>query len=163
MMGKVKYIEAGQIVNTHGVRGEVRIVSWLDSPELLRSIRKFYIDENPVRVRASRVYKNGVIASLEGFDDLNAAMALKSKSVWIDRDDVALPEGGFFYADIFGTRVVTEGGEELGTLTDVIELPANHVYVVKGKREYLIPAVPAFILNTDVDGGVITVRMIEGL
>ena len=150
-------------MNTHGVRGEVRIVSWLDSPELLRSIRKFYIDENPVRVRASRVYKNGVIASLEGFDDFNAAMALKTKSVWIDRDDVTLPEGGFFYADIFGARVVTEDGEELGTLTDVMELPANNVYVVKGERECLIPAVPAFILNTDVDGGVITVRMIEGL
>ena len=162
-MEKAKYIEAGQIVNTHGVRGEVKIMSWLDSPEFLRSFHTLYLDGVPVEVLSARVQKNFVIAALEGITDINAAMTLKNKTVCIDRDDAALPEGTFFLADILGAKVVTEAGEELGVLTDVLERPGNNVYVVRGETERLIPAVPEFILRTDVENGVITVRLIEGM
>ena len=165
-MKKSQYIEAGQIVNTHGVRGEVKIFSWLDSPEYLKSFTTLYLQggKRPVKVRAARVHKEFVIAALEGVEDVNAAMALKNEVVLIDRDDAALPEGTFFFSDLFGARVVSDAGEELGTLEDVLERPGNNVYVVRGgERERLIPAVPEFIVDTDVEHGVVTVHLIEGL
>ena len=167
-MERSQYIEAGQIVNTHGVRGEVKILSWLDSPEYLKSFATLYLREGdhqiPVKVNAARVHKQFVIAALEGVEDVNAAMALKNEPVFIDRDDAALPEGAFFFSDLFGAHVVSDAGEELGTLTDVLERPGNNVYVVRdGERERLIPAVPEFIVNTDVENGVVTVHLIEGL
>ena len=167
-MKKSQYIEAGQIVNTHGVRGEVKILSWLDSPEYLKSFATLYVRDGdhkrPVKVRAARVHKQFVIAALEGVADVNAAMALKNEVVFIDRDDAALPEGTFFFSDLFGAHVVSDAGGELGTLTDVLERPGSNIYVVNGGgREWLIPAVPEFIRSTDVENGVITVHLIEGL
>ena len=162
-MKKSKYIEAGQIVNTHGIHGEVKIQPWVDSPEFLRKFKTLYIRNAPVKVRSARVHKGSVIASLEGVDDVNAAMALKNQTVYIDRADAHLPKGTFFLADILGARVVTEDGKELGRLDDVLDLPANRVYVVEGEQEYLIPAIPEFIRDTDIENGVITVHMIEGM
>ncbi len=162
-MEKEKYLEAGKIVNTHGVRGEVKIMPWADSPEFIRKMKTLYINGEAVRVSASRVHKGFVLAKLEGVDDVNTAMALKNKTVHIARKDVKLPKGSFFIADIIGAKVVTEDGTELGTLADVMEMPAQNIYLVKGEREIMIPAVDEFILNTDVKNGVITVRLIEGM
>ena len=158
-----QYLEIGQIVNTHGIRGEVRIQPWADSPEFLLRFKTFYIDGAPVRVRAARVHKGCVIALFDGVEDVNAAMGLKNKTLCIDRADARLPKGSFFLADILGARVVTEDGAELGALADTLDLPGQRVYVVRGEREHLIPAVPEFILHTDADAGVITVRLIEGM
>ena len=93
---KEKYIEAGEIVNTHGVRGEVKIMPWTDTPEFLRAIKTLYVEGRPVRVLSSRIHKGALLASLEGVEDVNAAMRLKGKRVSIDRDDARLPEGRFF-------------------------------------------------------------------
>lgn len=162
-MEKPQYIQAGQIVNTHGVRGEVKIVPWTDSPEFLQKFKTLYLGNAPVKVLSSRVHKGFLIAALEGVGDVTAALALKNKTVYIDRTDARLPEGTFFLADILGAGVVTDAGKELGTLADVLDLPGQRVYVVKGGQEHLIPAVPEFILNTDVENGVITVHLIEGM
>lgn len=162
-MGKSQYLEAGRIINTHGLRGKVKIEVWADSPEFLRAFKTLYIGSRAVAVRSSRVHSGFVIAAFEGVEDINAAMALRGKVVRIDRADVSLPEGRVFVADLIGARVVSDTGAELGTLTDVWERPANNVYVVKGEREVLIPEVPEFILSLDADNGVITVRLIDGL
>ncbi len=162
-MEKNQYLEIGQIVNTHGIRGEVRIQPWADSPEFLLRFKTFYIDGAPVRVRAARVHKGCVVALFDGVEDVNAAMGLKNKTLCIDRADARLPKGSFFLADILGARVVAEDGTEIGTLADTLDLPGQRVYVVRGEREHLIPAVPEFILRTDADAGVITVRLIEGM
>lgn len=162
-MEKEKYLEAGQIVNTHGVRGEVKIMPWADSPEFLLKFKTIYINGEGRRVQAARVHKGAVLAKLEGVDDVNAAMALKNKTVYIARKDAKLPKGHFFISDIIGAKVVTEEGTQLGTLADVMEMPAQNIYLVKGEREIMIPAVEEFILNTDVKNGVITVRLIEGM
>ena len=163
MTEKKQFLEAGRIVNTHGVRGEVKIQPWADSPEFLKDFGTLYIDGAPVKVRSARVHKGCVIASLEDIDDVNGAMRLKGKLVSIDRRDAKLPEGGYFSQDIIGARVVDENGAEVGTLAEVLNLPGSDVYVVRGEREILIPAVPQFILSRDIDAGVITVRMMEGL
>ena len=163
MTEKKQFLEAGRIVNTHGVRGEVKIQPWADSPEFLKDFGTLYIDGAPVKVRSARVHKGCVIASLEDIDDVNGAMRLKGKLVSIDRRDAKLPEGGYFIQDIIGARVVDETGAEVGTLAEGLNLPGSDVYVVRGEREILIPAVPQFILSRDIDAGVITVRMMEGL
>ena len=160
---KERFIEVGEIVNTHGVRGEVKILPWTDSAEFLAAFRTLYIDGRPVKVRSSRVHKQTVLASLEGVEDVNAAMRLKGRRVFIDRADAKLPEGGYFIQDIIGAEVVTEAGESIGKLAEVMDAPASMIYVVRGERERLIPAVPEFILKTDADAGIITVRLIEGM
>ena len=160
---KKEFLEAGKIVNTHGVRGEVKIQPWADSAEFLRGFHTLYLDGAPVRVLRSRVHKNMLIAALEGVDTVDAAMVLKNKILSIRREDARLPEGHFFLQDILGALVVDEAGTELGVLADVLDTPRHQVYVVRGEREILIPAVPAFILRTDTEAGRITVRLIEGM
>ncbi len=157
-----RFLEAGKIVNTHGVKGEVRIQPWADSADFLLGFELFYIDEKPVRLLGGRVHKNSVIAVLEGVDDVNLAMKLKGKTVFIDRSDVSLRKADF-HSGYYRAAVRDEKGGTLGTLKDVLELPAGNVYVVEGEREILIPAVPEFILSTDVEGHTITVRLIEGM
>ncbi len=158
-----KYLEAAKIVNTHGIKGELKLEPWADNAEFLKGFKFLYIDGKPVKVVSSRVHNGFLIAKLEGVDDVNAAMPLKNKVVSIDRDDAKLPKGSFFLGDLIGASVVTETGEALGKLTDVLEMPAHNVYVVTGEREILIPAVPEFVLKTDASAGVVTVRLIEGM
>ena len=162
-MEKKQYIEAGRIVNTHGVAGEVKIEVWLDSPQFLKSFKRCFIDRREVKLLSARVHKGFLIVKLEGVEDVYAAMALKGRTVFIDRADARLPKGAFFLQDIIGASVVDESGSEIGKLVDVMETPASNVYVVKGEREHLIPAVPEFILSTDADNGIITVHLIEGM
>ncbi len=156
-------LECGKIVNTHGIRGEVKIQPWADSPEVLCALPALYIDGAPVALRSARVHKGNVIALLEGVSGVDQAMLLKNKVVWLNRDDLRLPEGTFFLADLMGLRVVDEEGQELGILNEVLSPSRQQVYVVKGDRELMIPAVPQFILETNVAGGYIKVRLIEGM
>ena len=159
-----RYLEAGVIVNTHGVRGEVRIQPWADSPRFLASIKKLYIDKKPVNVISARVHKSAVIAALDGVFDLDSAIKLKNKTVSIDREEVRLAEGQYFVADLVGLRVIDAAtGEDIGVLTEVLTRPANDVYVVKGEREILIPAVAEFLIETNIDAGFVLVRIIEGM
>ena len=162
-MDKQRFIEAGKIVNTHGVRGEVKIQVWLDSPEFMKKFKTVYIDEKPVKMLSARPHKDMLIASLEGIDDVNAAMCLKNKTVYIDRKDARLPRGTYFLQDIMGAAVIDEDGNEVGKLVDIMETPASTIYVVRGETEHLIPAVPEFVLKTDADRGIIKVHLIEGM
>ena len=160
---KKQYLEAGRIVNTHGVRGEVKIEPWADDAAFLTRFKRFYMDGKPVKVLSCRVHKTMCIAALEGIGDVNAAMPLKGKVVFIDRDDAKLPKGTVFLQDILGARVVDEAGAEFGVLEDVVPAPAASVFVIRGEREILVPDVPAFVLDKDADNGVVTVRLIDGM
>ena len=163
-MEKNAFIEAGRIVNTHGVQGEVKIEVWLDSPKFFKSFKRLYTaGGQELKVLSARTHKDFVIVKLAGVEDVNAAMALKNKVVSIRRSDAALPHGAFFLQDILGAKVVDEDGREIGVLEDVMETPASNIYVVKGETEHLIPAVPEFIKKTDADAGLITVHLIEGM
>ena len=156
-------IEAGKIVNTHGVAGEVKIEVWLDSPTFMKSFKRLFLGERELAVESARVQKGFLLCKLAGVDDLNAAMALKGRTVSIAREDAKLAPGEFFLQDIIGARVLDEQGREIGTLVEILERPASNIYVVRGETEHLIPAVPAFIVNTDPENGIVTVRLIEGM
>ena len=158
-----EFLDCGQIVNTHGIRGEVRIVPWADSPEFLCQFSTLYLDGAPRRVLSSRVHKGSVIAKLDGVDTVEEAMLLRDKTVQISRADAKLRSGTFFLADIIGLTVVDEVGKTLGTLKEVLSPSVQQVYVIEGEREIMIPAVPEFILETNIAGGYIKVRLIEGM
>ena len=162
-----QYLEIGKITNAHGVMGEVKVQPWCDSPEFFCQFKTLYVDEThwPVKVERARPHKNMVIVKLEGVTDMNGALALRNAVLHIDRKDVNLPEGSFFLADIEGLEARdAQTGEVLGKIAEVLTLPANNVYVIRGgKRELMIPAVPAFVAETNVEGGFIRVNMIEGI
>lgn len=162
-----QFLEVGKVTNVHGLMGEVRVQPWADSPEFLCQFRTLYVDEAhfPMKVERARVHKNMVIIKFEGPTDVPSAMSLRNAILYIDRADAKLPEGAFFLADIYGLEVRDAAtGAALGKVADVLTLPANNVYVVRGgERELMIPAVPQFIAETNVEGGYLRVNMMEGL
>ena len=159
-----RFLEAGKIVNTHGTHGEVKIQPWADSPDFVAGFKLIYIDGEPVELLTARVHKGCVIAALEGVSSFEDAIRLKNKTVCIDRSDVQLGGGRHFIADLIGLRALDANtGEQFGIVSDVLKLPANDVYVVVGERETLIPAVPDFIREVNIESGYISIRVIEGL
>jgi len=158
-----EFLEAGKIVNTHGVNGEVKIQPWADSPEFLLEFTHVYIDNKPVKILSSKVHKNSLIARLDLADNIDDAIHLKDKVIYIKRMDAKLEPGAFFIQDIIGLPVVTNDGQSLGILEDVLPMPAHRVLVVQGDREYLVPDVPAFVLEKNLEDGYIKVSLIEGL
>jgi 16S rRNA processing protein RimM len=159
---KERFLDAGEIVNTHGIRGEVKILPWADGPEFLTEFDVLYIDGKPVEVESSRVHKTMVLAKLHGVDDVNEAQKLRGKVVKIDRSDLELAEDAVFIADLIGLPVFS-GDEEIGKVADVLTMPGNDVYVVRGAHEYMIPAVREFLEEVNVDEGFVRVKLIEGM
>ncbi len=162
---KQERIAVGTIVNAHGIRGEVKLNPVGFDPAFLAEFDRFSIGGKETEVRASRVHKSVLLLTLPGVEDMDAALALKGKTVEIYADDVELPEGEYFDVELEGCTVLDDAtGEELGKLKRVLHYPAHKVYEVKGAREYLIPAVPqVFIASVDIDGGVVRVHNMKGL
>ena len=158
-----RFIEAGEIVSTHGIRGEVKILPWADGPEFLLDFDTFYLGGKAYAVTAARIHKTCVLAKLADIDTPEAAMALRGKVICVDRSGVDLPEGTVFIADLLGCRVLDDSGNEIGLIADVLTMPSSDVYVVKGEYEYMIPAVNAFILSTDMERNEMQVKLIEGM
>ena len=162
-----QYLEVGKITNVHGLHGEVRVQPWADSPEFLCQFSTLYVGNThwPIKVMGARTHKGMAILHLEGLTDVNGALAMRGAVLYIDRNDAHLPEGTFFLADLMGLEVRdVKTGAVLGKIADVLTLPANNVYVVRGgQRELMIPAVPQFIKETNIDQGYLSVEMMEGL
>ena len=157
-----QYLETGEIGATHGLRGEVKVYPWADSPDFLLEFDEFRIDGTDYAVEQSRVQKNCVLLKLRGVDTVEQAMTLRGKVVEFDRTGVELEEG-WFIADLIGLRVRTEG-REIGEIKDVLQYPGNDVWVVRGDgKEYMIPAVPAFVRTVSIDEGYADVTLIEGM
>ena len=162
---KQEWIQVGRIVNAHATRGEVRVQPVRRSPQFLTRCKTFYLDGRPVTPTANHVHKSLVLMKFPGVDDMNAALALKEKPLYIRRDDITLPPGEYFDEELLGMEVRdADSGELLGTLTAVDAYPASKVYTVRGQREYLIPAVPeVFIRSVDVAGNRMEVHILEGM
>ena len=162
---KQELIPVGTIVNAHGIRGEVKLNPVGFDPAFLAEFDRFNIGGKETAVCSARVHKSVLLLTLPGVEDMDAALALKGKSVCIYAEDVELPEGEYFDVELEGCTVVDDATDEaLGKLTRVLHYPAHKVYEVKGEREYLIPAVPqVFIAAVDIDAGVVRVHMMKGL
>ena len=157
---RLEFIEAGEIVTTHGVRGEVKVLCWLDDPEYLVDFARVRVGGKDYAVKSCRVQKTCNLMALEGVDTMEAAQALRGKTVEIYREDV--DPDVIFAAELVGVEVFADG-VSIGKITDVLDYPGNSVYVVTGEHEYMIPAVKQFVLETNIDAGTMQVRLIEGM
>ena len=164
---KKEYLEAGKIVTTHGIRGEVKIMPYTDSPDLLAEFDRLFMgkEHREVNIERSRVFKNTVIAKIEGVDTPEEAEKLRNKVLYMHRDDLELDDDTYFIQDLIGLEVRDADTDEVyGKIADVMQTGANDVYVIKGNdREYLVPAIADVVISTDVDGGVMTIRPLDGL
>jgi len=157
---KLQFLEAGEIVTTHGVRGEMKILPWADGPEFLTEFDRVRIGGADYKVESCRIQKTCNLLKVQGVDTMEDAQALRGKTVEVYRCDA--PADMIFVAELIGMRVLADG-EEIGKITDVLDYPGNKVYVVSGKHEYMIPAVRQFILSTDMENEVMQVKLIEGM
>ena len=132
-------------------------------PAFIAGFDTLYIDGRPRAVASSRVHKGMLIVRFADVEDVNDAMTLKNKTVYFAREDAKLPKGRFFLADLIGADVIDEAGRPVGKLTEVLDLPAGAVYVVQGEVEHTIPAVPEFILETNIEEHFLRVHLIEGM
>ena len=158
-------IKVGHIVNAHGIRGEVRVQPIGQDPAFLTQFKTFYVDGAPVSPTANHVHKSLVLMKFPGVDDMNAALSLKEKDLYIRRSDAHLPKGVYFDAELLGMTVCNAAtGAEIGKIIRIDSYPAHKVYTVRGQREYLIPAVPeVFVKSVDLDADRMDVHMMEGL
>ena len=164
------YLEVGKIVSTHGIKGEVRVDPWCDGPAFLKQFKTLYYDKNgarPVAVKACRPHSNIAILKLEGVDTVEAAAALRNKVLFMARADASLPDDHFFIQDLIGCRVCDADAPEkqYGVLTDVSTTGANDVWHVTDDsgKEYLLPAIPPVVIDTDIDNERILIRPLTGI
>ena len=157
---KLQFVKAGEIVTTHGVRGEVKVLCWLDDPAMLCEFDRCRIGGKEYVMDQVRIQKTCNLVKLHGIDTMEAAQAMRGQIIELYREDI--DDEVIFADELKGVEVFAEG-ESIGKIADVLDYPGNAVYVVKGKYEYMIPAVKAFILNTDVDANRMEVRLLEGM
>ena len=154
---KLPYIEAGEIVTTHGVRGEVKVLSWLDSPEMLCEFDRCRISGREYVMDSVRVQKTCNLVKLRGVDTMEEAQKLRGKTMELYREDISDEL-------IFASELeVYADGACIGKIKEVLDYPGNSVYVVQGEREYLIPAVKEFILSTDLERNQMQVKLLKGM
>lgn len=172
-MAKQKYLECGKAVSTHGVRGTLRLESYCDTPEKLAKMRRLYRRNSAgeyilMKVRAASVQKNMVLCTFEDITTLDEAIPYKGVVFYADREDLKLPNGEHFIADMLGLNVIDADSREIyGTLAEVITPSGRNVYVVDDVRggQFMIPAVDEFVKNIETDGekAGIYVKLIEGM
>ncbi len=160
-------IEIGEVVNTHGIRGEIKLNPWTDSLDALEDYDTFYMkrgnDTVILRAQSVRIHKNCAIIKIKGVDDMTTAETFRGKTLFVERDE-KLPEGRYYIADLIGLTVMTDDGT-FGVVKDVFQTGANDVYEVKqenGKMVYL-PAISQVVQEINVAEGFIKVVIPDGL
>ena len=163
-----QFLETGKITGTHGLKGEVRVQPWADSPEFLADFEELYLDNGnkKLEITSARVHKNMLIMKIRGVDTIEEADKLRNKVLYMNRDDVELEEGAYFIQDLIGLDVIDDDtGERLGRLDDVSETGANDVYHVKTDdgREVLIPVIPDVVREISPEQGFVRIFKMKGL
>ncbi|MDO4155815.1 MAG: ribosome maturation factor RimM [Oscillospiraceae bacterium] len=162
------YLEIGKIVTVHGLRGDVKVQPWCDSPEFLCAFPVLYLgkEKKEVEVLDARVQKNMAILRLDGYETVEQAEMLRNQMLYLHREDVELEDDTYFIQDLIGLDVLdADSGVSYGTLKDVLQTGANDVYVVQPEngKEVLIPAIPDVIVETNLEIGCMKIRPLEGL
>jgi 16S rRNA processing protein RimM len=168
-----KLFNVGKLVNTHGIRGEVKVVSQTDFPEVrfAEGSRLILVDPEkhvqvPVTVESARLHKNMYIVKLKEYDNINDVEKYKGWMLKVSEEHlIDLDEDEYYYHEIIGCRVITDEGKELGTITEILTPGANDVWVVKrpGGKQALLPVIDEVILKVDVPEKTVHVHIMEGL
>lgn len=155
---KEERIKIGKIVNTFGIKGELKVYPYVD---YIDELSKIYIDNKEYTLSKSRNQKNVVIIKIKGLDDINLVEDFKNKEIEIDRVDLPkLKEGEYYIEDLIGLDVYTDDGKLLGKLDDIFNTGANDIYQV---NNILLPAIPDVIKKIDIENQKIIVHIIKGL
>ncbi len=164
-----QYLEAGKIVSTHGIEGEIKVYPWADSASSLNRIKRVYWDSDgktSTAVRSARTHKNMLLLKLEGVTSIEAAHGYIDRVIYVDRDQVVRKNGGYFVVDLIGLEAVdSTDGSHIGTVADVTNTGSQDLYHVKldSGEIRMVPAVPAFIKSVDIEGGRVEIQPIKGL
>ncbi|NBD22493.1 ribosome maturation factor RimM [Paenibacillus glycinis] len=168
-----QWLSVGKLVNTHGIRGEVKVISQTDFPEerfapnsVLRLINEESGQQLDVEIVSAREQKGMFFLKLKGYDNINDVEKYKGWSLKVSKEDlVELEEGEYYHHQIIGCKVVTDEGAELGVITEILVPGANDVWVVqpaKGKQ-VLIPVIDEVVLDVDIPNKTVKVHLMEGL
>lgn len=164
-----QYLEIGQIVSTHGIKGEVRVNPWCDTPEFMKKFKTLYFDANgnkAVKITVCRPHGNVVIIKLDGVDTVEEAQKLRNKTLYMNRADAKLQKGDWFIQDLIGCTVydADDNSKTYGTLTDVAETGANDIWFIdRCGKEYIIPAIKDVVINVDVENESVFIRPLRGI
>lgn len=163
---KEGFLEVGQIVNTHGLRGEVRVTPWMDAPEDFCDLEAVYTPAGAeLTIKTARLHKGSILATFDGVNSIEAAEGLKNTVLSVPREALGeLPDGVYFVADLLGLTVRDETCE-YGKISDVLQNGGADIYVVArpGQKDLLVPVHPEIVKSVDIAGGTVTVTLPEGL
>ena len=165
----MEFLEVGKIINTHGLRGDVKVVAWTDSPEDFEDIPVVYIKKKTgnekLTVSKIKYQKNNLIVKFKEINDINEAEKYRGLIIYADRDDLwELEDGVYYIADLIGLDVYDESGK-IGVIADVFNTGANDIYDVKrdGKKNFLLPVIDDVVKEIDIKNGRVIVHVMEGL
>ena len=165
-----EYFEIGQIVNTHGVKGHVKVKPFTDDVEQFETLGTILVGKNKetieMEIEEVKYHKDMVLLKLKGIDDMTTAERYKGCPVKIHRSQAReLEEGHYFIADIIGSDVYTDEGTYLGKVDDIYNTGSNDIYVVKDElgKQVLLPGIKDVILNVDIENQKVTVHLLKGL
>ena len=163
-------LEAGKIINTHGLRGEVKVVTWTDYPEVFEEIEFLYVHKKTgderLDIKNIKYQKNNIIVKFAQINDIDEAEKYKNMILYVDRDQLPpLPEGMNYIVDLIGLEVYNEENEKIGVIADVFNTGANDIYDVKreGKKNLLLPVIDECVKEVDMENGRVIVNVMEGL
>lgn len=162
----MKKINIGKVVTTHGVRGDIKVYPHTNVEDMFGKLKKIYIGDQEYKVSSTKYAKGCPVLNIDGLNTVEEAQKLIGKPVFADEENLPKLEADSFYLkDIIGCMAVSEQGEEIGKITDVIFTGANDVYEISARadRKILVPAVKEFILNVNIKNKKITVKLIEGM
>ena len=167
---KNSLLEVGKIVNTHGLRGEVKVVAWTDSPDDFEKIKTVYIkmksEQISLKIKSIKYQKNNLIIKFDEFNNINEVLPYKNAVLYADREELGpLDEGVYYIVDLIGLDVITDDGEKVGVICDVFNAGASDIYDVKreGKKNLLLPVIDEVVKEVDLENGRVVVNIMEGL
>jgi len=163
-------LKVGVITSTHGIRGEVKVFPTTDDPKRFLDLEEIILDtgkeKKTLSIQYVKFFKNMVILKFKEFDNINDVEIYRQKDLYVTREQaVPLEENEYFIADLIGLKAVSDEGEELGEIADVLQTAANDIYVIKqeGTSDLLVPAIRECVLSVDIAGGMVTLHLLPGL
>jgi len=164
------FLEIGKIINTHGLKGEVKITVWMDCPEDFEALSfvltKKQAKEEKLNIEGIKYQKNNIIVKFKEIPSIEVAETYKNSVLFVPKSELPpLPDGVYYIADLLGSTVFEENDEEIGVLTDVFNTGSNDVYDIKreGKRNLLVPIIDGVLKSVDTDAKKIIIHIPEGL
>ncbi|MEW9093996.1 MAG: ribosome maturation factor RimM [Clostridiaceae bacterium] len=157
-----EYLSIGQIINTHGLKGELKVYPLTDDINRFKLLKNAYINNEEISIEWCKLQVDKVILKIKGVDSIEEAMKLKNQYLDVKREDaVELSEGSYFIADLIGCTVYDEDNNNLGEVYDVIQTKNNDVYWVKGSKELLIPALKTIVVNINIEEKIIIIKPVD--